>query len=117
MVWSFLKERDTTLAALPAPSLTAPTAIAPVAAAASSVIARSRPPFLRARLVHSNVPSIEFGPVQSSDCALRLCAGAHFDKTEPFGPAGKFVDDYLGRIHRAVLGEELLQLFVGGCVR
>jgi hypothetical protein len=103
-------------ARLPAPTLTAPAAIASVATTTSSIVTRSGPPFLWARLVHGEASSIELRSVQSADCALRFRTGVHFDKTETLRAAGEFIDDYPGRIHGAVLGEELLQLFVGGCI-
>ena len=100
----------------PAPALTAPAAIASIATTTPSIVAGSGPPFLWAGLVHGEASSIELRSVQSADCALRRGAGIHFDKTETLGAAAEFVDDYPGRIHGAVVREELLQLFVGGCI-
>ena len=78
------------------------------AAAAAALAARLG----RAGDVHRQVAAAHVAPVQRVDGGLRLGGRAHLDEAEALRAAAVAVHHDLGRLHRAVGGEVLLQVFV-----
>lgn len=90
---------------------TVSTAAAAVATAASATAATATPVFPGLGFFNNNGTAIEFRIIQLADGVSRLVVIVHFDKTETFGPAGKFVHNDVGRRNGSEFFESLSQAF------
>src|SRR4051794_5349327 len=93
---------------------TAVTALPATAAVASASAAAPVLPGLG--LVDGQAAAPHLLAAESRDGGLGLRVAAHLHEAEPLGAAGVPVHDDLGRLHRAVLREHLLQHAVGGVI-
>src|SRR5262245_65061224 len=96
----------------PAPAAVAASPAAPAVtptAAAAAVLAGLG-------LVDGQLAAVYLLAAEGRDGRLGLLVGAHLHEPEAFGPARVPVHDDLGRLHRAVRLEHLLQVAVGHAV-
>lgn len=63
-------------------------------------------------LVYLEAAAFDFGPVESLDGSPCRIGPLHFNEPETSGTTGFPIHDHLGRGHRPVLGEEILQFGV-----
>src|SRR5205823_352272 len=63
-----------------------------------------------AELDHADIAANLLPAVEPLDGGLRLGVGPHLDEAEPLGAVRVPIDDDLGALHRAELGEQRLQL-------
>src|SRR5262245_28680012 len=94
----------TTAAAVAAATTTAAAVAAAAAATAAAAV------LLGAGLVDGQVAAADLRAGQRGDGGLGLLVAAHLDEAEALRAAGVTVHDHLGRLHRAVGGEHLLQV-------
>ena len=99
-----------TTTAIATTTAAATTAVATTAAAAGA----GRTIFTRARFVNRQRPAIDLFAVERLNGGIGSFLGFHTDKREAARATAEFVLDYINFRDRAVSGEEVLELFLGG---
>jgi hypothetical protein len=93
---------------------TAATATATAITATAAAAGAGRTIFARASFVNRQRPAIDFFAVERLNGGIGSLLGFHADKREAARAAAEFVLDHIHFHDRAVRGEEVLELFLGG---